>query len=115
MSYPLGVIIGPYGTNVGITAYVSPDGNNRSSFYAVGMTMTQDYYVQIQLPDGTNITDWYFLQNGTTIYLTYSNTYADTTRVENYNIVACTGGRLGLDAAPGACVYYPITITISPG
>jgi len=133
-------------TSAAVSAYISSNANQRTSFYAIALTASQGYYVQLQLNTSASTigpslnaqiyiqgasqfitivngaanptaTDWIQLSAGSTVYVVVSNAYASTgsNSMLVLNIVACTNGRLDLDPAPGACVFYPLTITLAAG
>jgi len=62
-------------------------------------------------------TDWVQVSSGSTTYITVSNAYSSSSSSSKltFNILACTAGRLGIDPASGACVEYPLTITLNSG
>jgi len=143
---PLTWSISPPATSANVSAYVSSNTNNRTSFYAIALTASQDYYMQLQLntsastiSQGLNAqiyiqggsqpitvgngvanpiaTDWVYLSPGSTTHIVVSNTYASSGSASTlvFSVVACTSGRLGVDPAPGACVTYPLNITLTAG
>jgi len=61
-------------------------------------------------------TDWVYLSAGSTVYIVVSRAYASagSTSTLVFNVVACTNSRFE-DPAPGACVFYPLTITLMAG
>jgi len=135
-----------YATSASVSAYISPSGNQRTSFHAIALSASQSFYVQLRLDvpastihpslnaqvyiqGGTQpitivggvanpaTTDWVYLPAGSTTYIAVSGAHAsagsESTLV--FNVVACTHGRLDIDPAPGACVFYPLTITLRGG
>jgi len=142
--------ISPTNTSASISAYISSNPNNLTSFYAIALTARQGYYVQLQLDtsastisqslnaqiyiwdraslrsqdivitDGTvnpATTNWVYLRADSTVYIVVSNAYASPGSASTlvFNVVACTNGRLNVDPAPGACVIYPLNMTLAAG
>jgi len=143
---PLTWSIDPTNTSAFVSAYISSNPDNLTSFYAIALKASQGYYVQLQLNTSASTvdpslnaqiyiqggsqpitiengtvnsatTDWVYLSTGSTKYIVVSNAYASagSTSTLVFNVVACTNGRLDLDPAPGACVFYPLTVTLTAG
>jgi len=133
-------------TSASISAYISSNPNNLTSFYAIALTASQGYYVQLQLNASASTisqslnaqiyiqggsqpitvvngvanpiaTDWVYLSPGSTVYIVVSKAYTSPGSASTlaFNIVACTNGRLDVDPAPGACVIYPLNMTLAAG
>jgi len=142
--------ISPPATSANVSAYISSNPNNLTSFYAIALNASQGYYMQLQLNTsastisqglnariyiwggvslrsqdivitGGNVTpattDWIYLQAGSTVYIVVSNAYTSpgSTSTLVFNVVACTNGRLDVDPTPGACVIYPLNMTLATG
>jgi len=143
---PLSWSISSSKTSASVSAYISSNSNNSTSFYAIGLKANQNYYVQLQLNAQTSTiapglnaqigiqggsqsiaissgavsqssTDWVQVSSGSTKYITVSNAYSSSSSSSTlvFNVLACTAGRLDIDPAPGACVEYPLTITLNSG
>jgi len=136
--------IGSSATSASVSAYISSNANQKTSLYAIALTASQGYYVQLQLDTSSStisqslnaqiyiqggtqpitivngtvnpaVTDWVYIPAGSTKYIIVPNAYASPGSISTLilNVVACTNGRLNIDPAPGACVFYPLTIILT--
>lgn len=114
---PLTWSISSTGTSASVYAYVSSNPYQLTSFPAIALTLNQSYYMQLRnATDNSNLTDWYYFGAGDTVYVILERYRpAGSNSTEVLNIVACTNGRLDVDPAPGACVFYPLNIILTAG
>ncbi|ADM28125.1 hypothetical protein Igag_1321 [Ignisphaera aggregans DSM 17230] len=139
ITYTLSTSIDPTGTNAVVTAYVSSGSNALTSFYAVNLTATQNYYLMLELDVGSSTidsslnaeiyvegnsqkitivngaptstsTDWVFLPSSSTKHVIVGNAYASSESTST--LVLKVIGCVGGPNYVGACVIYPLTIQL---
>ncbi|PUA31282.1 MAG: hypothetical protein B7O98_09570 [Zestosphaera tikiterensis] len=138
-THTLSTSIGPTGTNAVVTAYVSSSSNALTSFYAVDLTATQNYYLMLELDVGSSTidsslnaeiyvegnsqkitivngaptstsTDWVFLPSSSTKHVVVGSAYASSGSTST--LVLKVIGCVGGPNYVGACVIYPLTIQL---
>jgi len=130
-------------TSAEVFAYISSNANSKTSFYAIGLSARQNYYVQLRLNTSASTislnlnaqvyiqgcsqfititsgsvspvsTDWVFMQSGSTLYIIVSKAYTSANSVSTLVFnVVACTNGRFEDPAPGACVFYPLRIVLS--
>jgi len=130
-------------TSASVSAYISSNVNQRTSFYAIALKASQSYYVQLQLNTSASTisqslnaqiyiqgglqpitivngvanptaTDWVYLSAGSTVYIVVSRAYASAGSNSTLVFnVVACTNGKFEDPAPGACVFYPLRIVLS--